>query len=186
MIYRELIKLAAKACGYWWSIRIEEMREEKDILGLWVSGVSTAWNPLDDSGQALDLAVKLRLDIRHQSGIVYVGDAGAGKWLAYESHEEDAAIATCLAITRAAAEIGKNMSDTQNCASGSVVQSDGESDAVQNKLRVGLAIDLQVHQWDENGERCLRCGDKDWLSGPECKPRVKAHACRPEDKELDD
>ena len=204
MIYRELIKLAAKACGYWWSVRIEEMREEKEILGLWVSGVSTAWNPLHDSGHAFDLAVKLRLDIRHQSGIVYVGDAGAGKWLAYESHEEDAAIATCLAITRAAAEIGKNMSDTQNCASGSVVQSDGESDAAEityeqtarlasltmkaiaaeERLHDGLAIDRQVHQWDENGKRCLRCGDKDWFAGSECKPTVKAHACRPEDREM--
>lgn len=24
------------------------------------------------------------------------------------------------------------------------------------------------HQWDGDGERCLKCGDKDWFAGPTC------------------
>lgn len=24
------------------------------------------------------------------------------------------------------------------------------------------------HSWDDAGERCLKCGDKDWFAGPEC------------------
>jgi hypothetical protein len=40
------------------------------------------------------------------------------------------------------------------------------------------------HQWDGDGERCTRCGDKDWFAGPECKPPVKGHACRPEDRAM--
>ncbi len=40
------------------------------------------------------------------------------------------------------------------------------------------------HQWDGDGEYCERCGDKDWFAGPECKPAVKGHACRPEDREM--
>jgi len=25
------------------------------------------------------------------------------------------------------------------------------------------------HEWDESGERCLKCGDKDWFAGPVCE-----------------
>lgn len=24
------------------------------------------------------------------------------------------------------------------------------------------------HEWDRDGERCLKCGDKDWFAGTEC------------------
>lgn len=24
------------------------------------------------------------------------------------------------------------------------------------------------HSWDETGERCTKCGDKDWFAGPVC------------------
>lgn len=41
-----------------------------------------------------------------------------------------------------------------------------------------------AHQWDEYGERCLKCGDKDWFAGPECKTIIKGHACRPEDRAM--
>ncbi len=32
----------------------------------------------------------------------------------------------------------------------------------------------QHHVWDGDGERCLRCGDKDWFAGPVCKGRLQA------------
>ncbi len=24
------------------------------------------------------------------------------------------------------------------------------------------------HTWDEGGDKCTRCGDKDWFAGPYC------------------
>ena len=68
----------------------------------------------------------------------------------------------------------KNSSHQADCASGSVVQSDGESDAVRE----------EHHQWDESGERCLKCGDKDWFAGPHCTTAIRGHACRPKDREM--
>ena len=50
-----------------------------------------------------------------------------------------------------------------------------QCDCVEEKLH---------HQWDGDGERCERCGDKDWFAGPECKPAVKGHACRQEDRAM--
>ena len=50
-----------------------------------------------------------------------------------------------------------------------------QCDCVEEKLH---------HQWDGDGERCERCGDKDWFAGPECKPAVKGRACRPEDRAM--
>ncbi len=34
-----------------------------------------------------------------------------------------------------------------------------------------------THQWDEDGERCLKCGAKDWMAGP-CK---RPCTCHPDD-----
>ncbi len=135
----ELLKNAARACGYEWDHDIDRFRTKNKISGLWVYGVSTAWDPLNDNGHALALAVKLRMDIRHASGLVYVGRIRNGKWLAHKSHEDDAEAATRRAIGMAAAAVGismfgqhENSCDREACcASGSVVQSDGESDAVR-------------------------------------------------------
>jgi hypothetical protein len=33
------------------------------------------------------------------------------------------------------------------------------------------------HQWDDAGERCLKCGDKDWFAGPECSGDTGRDAC---------
>jgi hypothetical protein len=37
---------------------------------------------------------------------------------------------------------------------------------------------VSQHQWDRDGERCLKCGDKDWMGGP-CRPRHCT--CHPDD-----
>lgn len=37
------------------------------------------------------------------------------------------------------------------------------------------------HIWDEDGERCTRCGDKDWFAGPYCNA-VHVYGCRLEDR----
>ena len=31
------------------------------------------------------------------------------------------------------------------------------------------------HEWDRAGERCLKCGDKDWFAGPVCTGRATAN-----------
>ena len=99
---RTMLELAAKAAG----IEIES------IIGktLWQpDGIS--WNPLDDDGDALRLAVKLecRLVVTLESGRT---DCALGDecWLAGgEVHFPDSYAATRRAIGRAAAEIGKGM-----------------------------------------------------------------------------
>lgn len=29
-------------------------------------------------------------------------------------------------------------------------------------------MNKKLHEWDADGDRCLKCGDKDWMAGPEC------------------
>lgn len=81
MTDRELIEQAARAAGYEWRADIAEHRKEIGIVGLWIPGVSTLWNPLDDDGQALRLAVKLQLTVANEH--VSCGQA-------YCTHGEDA------------------------------------------------------------------------------------------------
>ena len=28
-----------------------------------------------------------------------------------------------------------------------------------------------AHEWDDSGERCVKCGDKDWMAGPYCRAK---------------
>lgn len=110
---REMLELAAKAyaddsvvaspfgfervIGY-----SEEMR----------CNVMVAWDPRADDGDALRLAVKLNLRIEHTKHAVYVGRSGkGGEDIACESVASSIPRekATRRAITRAAAQIGKEM-----------------------------------------------------------------------------
>jgi hypothetical protein len=119
---RELLELAAKAAG----LKIDKSPDNGggigndgfDMLGNvvldWHNGVT--WNPRTDSGQALELAVRLGIDFsihRDSPGCFdafsracwYADDEAFGE--CDESHNGDPLAATCLAITRAAAEIGR-------------------------------------------------------------------------------
>ncbi len=72
------------------------------------------WNPLNDDGDALRLAVKCSLDIRfesHENGVSVEAcgmwdDAPCGK---FETFEKEGFEATRRSIVRAAAEIGRSM-----------------------------------------------------------------------------
>ena len=70
------------------------------------------WNPLKDSGQALELAVKLGLSLRRDSldvGVfLRVREMNCGE-LGQEMLRADPLAATRRAIVKAAAEIGKAM-----------------------------------------------------------------------------
>lgn len=106
---RELLELAAKAAGYdtshqWNS---ERLMLEPPVAALCIPEVSTGWNPLDDDGDALRLAVKLKMSIdveertQHAwSHIVWVAPC-------FEPLIDDPYAATRRAIVRAAAEIAK-------------------------------------------------------------------------------
>lgn len=104
MTDRELLELAAKAAKY------KLVPNVKEGYPLWIVGRGI-WNPLEDDGDALRLAVKLELLIhvetcyyihamKEQLNITeHIGNDGKGCLYA----------ATRRAIVRAAAEIGKAM-----------------------------------------------------------------------------
>ena len=104
MIDKELLELAAKAADIEieWDESLDCWVMPNDEDG-WFSVVR--WNPLDNGTQALNLAVKLRLDIliRGIETLVPFKDLRGVK------HGENPYAATRRAIVRAAAEIGKGM-----------------------------------------------------------------------------
>ncbi len=98
MTDREMLELAAKANGHRfpWFFALEARMHE--------------WNPLTDDGDALRLAVKLRIPTLYpgyQDITVAWGLPNAD--CIEEPHAQDPYAATRRAITRAAAEIGKAM-----------------------------------------------------------------------------
>ncbi|NYT81394.1 hypothetical protein H0A70_07815 [Alcaligenaceae bacterium] len=107
MTDRELLELAAKAAGY-------DYRPE--ISDIAVGGIPGNWNPLDDDGDALRLAVQMRFNIEHMppdagdGPCVFVSDENHRDlaWVEFDG-EEQRRPATRRAIVQAAAEIGRNM-----------------------------------------------------------------------------
>jgi hypothetical protein len=111
MTDNELLELAAKAAGYdfeWMIQGANNLRGKPDVPC--VEGVE--WNPLTDDGDALRLAVKLdlRLELDTQWRRSHVQRIPRGEWIT-EAHGSDPFAATRRAIVRAAAEIGKGMTE---------------------------------------------------------------------------
>ncbi len=113
---RELLELAAKAAGMTltWG---EKYRLGEDIVDCTDIPYAKSnqpdeadmyWNPLTDDGDALRLAVRLRISLVMTENIV---DAQCENVMCSEAWDEhsDPQAATRRAITRAAAEIGKGM-----------------------------------------------------------------------------
>lgn len=106
---RELLEWAAKAVCYKTDHRwnAERITMKPPIYALYVMNekgvVHTAWNPLKNGEQALQLAVKLNLIVR--PGMVMLTEYGPGFGEDTSIHPYDA---TLRAIVRAAAEIGKS------------------------------------------------------------------------------
>ena len=99
---RELLELAAKAGGY---DRLDQGNGTIVIQD--DEGYSSAWNPLRNDGDALRLAVKLRLHVSVFADAIGIGVPSRG----YEESKwaDDPYAATRRAIVRAAAEIGRTM-----------------------------------------------------------------------------
>ena len=102
---RELLELAAKAAGI-------EFNARRCATGSPALYCATAgwWNPLTDDGDALRLAVKLRLTPHIDGNLTEVewAEQDRGGFIA-EPHIDDPYAATRRAIVRAAAEIGKGV-----------------------------------------------------------------------------
>ena len=95
----DLLRLAAKAAGL--SVKFDD---EGCCMHRGME-----WIPLTDDGDALRLAVKLRLDV-NQGGAVVVAERDGPKEVGVaEALGDDPYAATRRAIVRAAAEIGKAM-----------------------------------------------------------------------------
>lgn len=120
MTDRELLELAAKAAGYAlkWGETYIVGDDEVDCtdLSYVVSGqpdeADWLWSPLEDDGDALRLAVKLRMAVyppeSDGDGATVSGPGAQGGWTTEECATDPYA-ATRLAIVRAAAEIGRSM-----------------------------------------------------------------------------
>ena len=115
MTDRELLELAAKAMGrgdlVWCSALNGMVRNSRPDKQLHLDDVASHWNPLTNDGDALRLAVKLRLDLcrptkMHDGVCVWVDHLGD---FIEEPLGSDHYAATRRAIVRAAAEIGKGM-----------------------------------------------------------------------------
>ena len=114
MTDRELLELAAKAAGYtveWHEVvvsrrgrfgLIEHTKKEGFRLNF------QRWDPRTDDGDALRLAVKLELEVSlGQFGTIIYSGCGKVEEIGEDGCDE---MALCRrAITRAAAEIGKDM-----------------------------------------------------------------------------
>ena len=106
---RELLELAAKAAG----IVLPETGYDQD-MGFYIErqkGGWNWWNPLNDDGDALRLAVKLRMSIKiTEEGRVTRNCCIANDEFELSLHnDDDFGVATRRAIVRAAAEIGRRM-----------------------------------------------------------------------------
>lgn len=100
MTDNELLVMAAKAVG------VPVYAIDDDGVWMEMGGAEVKlWNPLADDGDALRLAVKLKFDIDCFATWTIVHRSNAHDIC--ENGEQPAA--TRLAITRAAAEIGRNM-----------------------------------------------------------------------------
>lgn len=101
---RELLEMAAKACGF---LHVDYAGIDYDGGGgiVLIDGIGrhcATWNPLQDDGDALRLAVKLKLDIS-------IGDHVQVSWWRGQGLLDWVNENCCrLAIVRAAAEIGKS------------------------------------------------------------------------------
>ena len=99
----EMLELAAKAADLHVKVASNSGR------GLKVHGNCNWWDPLTDDGDALRLAVKMGIYVHCRAGSMVTSAIGDGDEWVIENWSNDPTSATRRAITRAAAQIGKEM-----------------------------------------------------------------------------
>ena len=109
MTEREMLELAAKALGM---PEAPEQYRIADGLPIVITYMGKSWNPRTDDGDALRLAVYLEFEIDITSTGVAVRTKCGLKVLVNKTEEPDLCAATRRAITRAAAEIGRQKEET--------------------------------------------------------------------------
>lgn len=110
----ELIELAAKAAGITLDPRL--------ACGLWAKELSRPWNPLEDDGDAMRLAVALRMELSTYNSLDQLRAEAAWAECAvghdrdriycsawFCENNNDPFAATRRAIVKAAAEIGRKL-----------------------------------------------------------------------------
>lgn len=115
MTDRELLEYAAKAAGIEYDLR--DAGQYWEQFGIPLPKVmshepTVYWNSLTDDGDALRLAAKLGFSLHVHPSCIGISRYGEGRYLIPEPWQEiglDPYAATRRAITRAAAEIGKEM-----------------------------------------------------------------------------
>lgn len=104
---RELIQYAGLAIG-----QIGSWRDNgfwAGIVGRGWNAIDCPWNPISDSGDALHLAAKLRMEIDiSEAGVAIRVPQGRKVLVNFDGQRSEREVVQ-LAITRAAAEIGKTM-----------------------------------------------------------------------------
>lgn len=125
---RELLELAAKAAGIEYTIEDSDYYVSHKFFGLWLvkhhepsEYEKRYWNPLTDDGDALHLAVKLRIPIRYRSTDCWgakerstvcgelTDPRDSERYENKVAHNDDPYAATRRAIVRAAAAIGETL-----------------------------------------------------------------------------
>ncbi len=100
---RELLEMAANAAGF------NGLGSWDEKLGYMWDGEGWSFDPMNDDGDALRLAVELRLEIINDNYMVIARQRNPHKHGAQESLSTDSYAATRRAIVRAAAAIGSAM-----------------------------------------------------------------------------
>ena len=106
---RELLELAARAAG------MPPPYDANDVFTAWIPGKDPHseyghwWDPLNDDGDALRLAVKLKLDIEFDGSMVNVNYVSSEGWLRFVDESIETEDGVRRAIVSAAAEIGRDM-----------------------------------------------------------------------------
>ena len=100
---QELLEFAARAVGFDYDYNVGKIF--RTVQGY---PMKLDWNPLEDDGDALRLAVKLKLHIKLTCIGCTINAPLKGVFLG-ESCEDDEYTTTRRAIVRAAAEIGRRM-----------------------------------------------------------------------------
>ena len=108
MTDRETLELAARAAGYVFG---EYGGKPARQVTTKIGAARIYWNPLTDDGDALRLAVYLEFEIDITSTGVAVRTRCGLKVLVNKTEEPDLCAAARLAITRAAAEIGRQIKE---------------------------------------------------------------------------
>lgn len=102
MTDQELLKLAAKAAGF------SSTQEAMTNIGKPVS-LYSEWNPQNDPGDAMRLAVHMCFSIHHWKHSIEIEGIDDFTYRELSDGAKTRLALTCAAITNAAAEIGKAM-----------------------------------------------------------------------------